>query len=54
MYEEIHVVIGLTNNIKIIKRERVTSEREMVVNSGRVIVVRCGTFFGDSHVFPAA
>ena len=42
MYEEIHVVINLTKDIKIIKdRERVTSGRGMVVNSGRIIVVRC-------------
>ena len=50
MYEEIHVVISSTNDIKIIKRERVTSGREMVVNNGRIIVARCGTCFGDSHV----
>ena len=53
MHEEIHVVIGSINDIKIIKKERVTCGREMVVNSGRIIV-RWGTYFGDSHVFPAA
>ena len=53
MYEEIYVVVGVTNNVKIIKRERVTSGSKMVVNSGRVIVIPCGTNFGDSHVFPA-
>ena len=54
VYEEIHFVGGPTNDIKIFKKERVTNGREMVVNSRRIIVVRCRTCFDDSNVFPAS
>ena len=43
MYEKMHVVIGLTDDIEIIKRE-VTNGRDMVVNSGRIIAIDCGIF----------
>lgn len=53
MYKEVHVVIGLTNDIKIIQGERVTSGRRVVVNSGRIFAVSSGACFDDSQIFPA-
>ena len=54
-YEKIYVIVvgGVTNNIKIIKRDGVTSGSKILVNSGWIIVVHCGTSFCDSQVSPA-
>ena len=51
MYDEIYIVAGVTKSIKILKRVKVTSASKRVGNSGRIIIVHCGTSFGDSHVF---
>ena len=44
MYKEMYVIVGMTNNTKIISKlskEVVTSGSKMVVNSRRIIIVRC-------------
>ena len=38
MYDEIHVFIGLTNNIKIIEGVRMSSGREMVASNFHVLL----------------
>ena len=53
MNQEVCVVIGAANNTKIIKGDRMTSGRGMVINSGRIIVDLI-TCFGDSCVLLAA
>ena len=53
VYEEIYVVGGATNSIRIIKKERVINGSKLVINSGRIIVVHHGMSLGDYHVLPA-
>ena len=52
MYEEISDVFRTANHAQMIKGERLTGGRGMVVNSGRIIVSLLGCF-GDSCVLSA-
>ena len=53
MDKKIYAAPGATDNLKILRGYRVTSGRQMVVNSGRIIVHR-KSCFGNTYVFSAA